>query len=115
MQPCILSSEWMLVGRQVGTGHGGWIDLLAIAPDGTLVVVELKRDKTPREVVAQALDYASWIEGLEADDIAAIYSKFKYGESLSQDFLAFFGQPLDEDSIKDSCHGQWPETMRSQY
>ncbi|WP_176248800.1 endonuclease NucS domain-containing protein [Sulfitobacter sp. HGT1] len=101
-QPRILSSEWMLIGRQVGTGHGGWIDLLAIAPDGTLVVVELKRDKTPREVVAQALDYASWIEGLEADDVAAIYSKFKSGQSLSQDFLAFFGQLLDEDSINDS-------------
>lgn len=29
--------------------------------DGQLVIVELKRDRTPREVVAQILDYASWI------------------------------------------------------
>lgn len=68
-----------MVGRQVGTEHGGWIDLLAIAPDGTLVVAELKCDKTPREVVAQALDYASWIESLDLEDVAAIYSKFKPG------------------------------------
>ncbi len=101
-QPRILSSEWMLIGRQVGTGHGGWIDLLAIAPDGTLVVVELKRDKTPREVVAQALDYASWIENLDPEDVAAIYSKFKPGQSLSQDFQAFFGQTLDEDTINEN-------------
>jgi RecB family endonuclease NucS len=57
--PRILSSEWMLIGRQVQTGMGGRIDLLAIAPDASLVLIELKRDRTPREIVAQALDYAS--------------------------------------------------------
>jgi len=65
-QPRILSSEWMLIGCQVDTGFGGRIDLLALAPDGSLVLVELKRDRTPREVVAQALDYAAWVEGLAA-------------------------------------------------
>src|SRR5271157_3225996 len=59
--PPILSDEWMLIGRQEDTGYGGRIDLLAIAPDGSLVLIELKRDRTPREVVAQALDYASWV------------------------------------------------------
>jgi RecB family endonuclease NucS len=49
----------MLIGRQQDTGFGGRIDLLAIAPDGALVLIEIKRDRTPREVVAQALDYAS--------------------------------------------------------
>ena len=62
--PRILSSEWMLIGRQEVTSHGGRIDLLAIAPDGSLVLIELKRDRTPREIVAQALDYASWVDGL---------------------------------------------------
>jgi hypothetical protein len=55
----ILSSEWMLIGRQEYTSYGGCIDLLAIAPDGSLVLIELKRDRTPREVIAQALDYAT--------------------------------------------------------
>ena len=35
--PQILSSEWMLIGRQEQTGLGGRIDLLAIAPDASLV------------------------------------------------------------------------------
>lgn len=43
----ILSNEWMLIGRQEVTAHGGRIDLLAIAPDGALVLIELKRDRTP--------------------------------------------------------------------
>ena len=38
--PRILSSEWMLIGRQEITIHGGRVDLLAIAPDGSLVLVD---------------------------------------------------------------------------
>ena len=74
-------------------------NLLAIAPDGSLVLIELKRYRTPRDVVAQALDYASWVEALQAEDIAAIYRRFKVGPSLSDDFKARFGQSLDEDTI----------------
>lgn len=97
--PRILSDEWMLIGRQERTGNGGIIDLLAIAPDGALVLIELKRDRTPREVVAQAIDYACWIEKLEAEDIAAIYSRFSPGGNLAADFLVQFGQPLDEEQL----------------
>lgn len=98
-QPRILSSEWMLIGRQVDTGYGGRIDLLAIAPDGSLVLVELKRDRTPREVVAQVLDYAAWVEDLGADDVVGIYGRFRQGQSLSNDFQQRFGQLLDEEMI----------------
>jgi len=49
----------MLIGRQKDTDFGGErVDLLTVAPDGAVVLVELKRDRTPREVVAQAVDYA---------------------------------------------------------
>ncbi len=97
--PRILSDEWMLIGRQERTGNGGVIDLLAVAPDGALVLIELKRDRTPREVVAQAIDYACWVEGLEGDEIAAIYARFAPDGNLAEDFLAYFGQPLDEDQL----------------
>ena len=97
--PNLLSDEWMLIGRQEDTGYGGRVDLLAIAPDGGLVMIELKRERTPREVVAQALDYASWVEQLRSEDLAAIYGRFKPGRSLSSDFQDKFGQPLDEESL----------------
>src|SRR3990172_5889007 len=100
--PRMLSDEWMLIGRQEDTGYGGRIDLLAVAPDGSLVLIELKRDRTPREVVAQALDYAGWVEKLRAEDIAAIYSRFAPGRSLAQDFGQRFGEDLDEETLNQS-------------
>jgi len=87
-EPRILSSEWMLIGRQVETGQGGRLDLLAIAPDGSLVLIELKRDRTPREVVAHALDYAAWVESLDAEDITRIYRRFQPDRSLPVDAAA---------------------------
>lgn len=97
--PQLLSSDWMLIGQQEDTGFGGRIDLLAIEQDGSLVLIELKRDRTPREVVAQALDYASWVEGLGAADVDAIYGRFAPGRKLADDFLQRFGQSLDDDVI----------------
>lgn len=99
--PRLLSDEWMLIGQQEYTGFGR-IDLLAIAPDGALVLIELKRDRTPREVVAQALDYAGWVEKLTGDDIVSIYNRFAPGRSLAGDFRQRFGQDLDEDTLNES-------------
>lgn len=101
-RPEILSDEWMLIGRQENTGYSGRIDLLAITPDGSLVLIELKRDRTPREVVAQAIDYASWVEKLRAQDIAAIYTRFRPGKRLEEDFRARFGHSLDEETLNQS-------------
>jgi hypothetical protein len=101
-EPRILSDEWMLIGRQENTGYGGRVDLVAIAPDASLVLIELKRDRTPREVVAQALDYAGWVEKLKAEDIIAMYGRFAPQKNFSADFQKRFGQALDEESLNQS-------------
>jgi hypothetical protein len=98
-EPRIVSDELMLIGRQEATGFNGRIDLLAIAPDGSLVLIELKRDRTPREVVAQALDYATWVDKLKPEDITAIYERFAPKKSLLEDFRNQFKQPLEEDTL----------------
>lgn len=100
--PRILSSEWMLIGQQEITSYGGRIDLLAIAPDGSLVLIELKRDRTPREIIAQALDYASWVEQLTSDKIAQIYQRFTNGGKLDAAFQQHFGTELDDDALNQS-------------
>lgn len=85
----ILDSNLFLIGRQVPTAFGKFIDLLAMDADGNLVVIELKRDKTPREIVAQVLDYGSWVRELEDEDIAGIYEKFLQKYKLSEPGKSF--------------------------
>ena len=75
--PEIVSDEWMIIGQQEDTGSGGRIDLLAIAPDSSLILIEIKRGRSPREVAAQAIDYATWVEALDADAAFRIYSRFQ--------------------------------------
>src|SRR5690242_7374524 len=64
----IVDSGALVIGRQVPTAHGGYIDVLALDREGRVVIFELKKDRTPREVVAQILDYGSWIVNLAADE-----------------------------------------------
>lgn len=72
----VLLPDLLVIGNQVETDYGGYIDLLCIDRNGNLVVVELKRAKTPREVTAQVLDYASWVRDLSTDRIAAIANAY---------------------------------------
>lgn len=88
----------LILGRQVETAYGKKIDLLAIDAEGILYVIELKKDKTPREIVAQLLDYGSWVGMLTVDDIAAIYAKrvSDNGKSFADAFRDRFGADLPE-------------------
>lgn len=70
--PTLLGTRLLVIGRQVRTPYGKYIDLVAIDEDGNLHVLELKRDKTPRDVVAQLLDYGSWVTGLDREAVIAI-------------------------------------------
>ena len=55
----------LIIGRQVATNFGGFIDLVGIDRQGDAVVVELKRNRTPRDTLAQALEYASFVARLD--------------------------------------------------
>ena len=101
--PTILSESWLLIGRQVATAYGKFIDLLAVDAEGSVIVIELKKHKTPREVVAQALDYGSWVKDLAPVDLANIFEAFNGGkESLNAAFHAKFGTTLDEGVLNSS-------------
>jgi hypothetical protein len=86
----ILSPSLMLIGRQIATAFGKFIDMLAMDSDGNLSVIELKRNRTPREVTAQVLDYASWVQHLSYVEIAGIYSDKNGGKAFEIGFAEKF-------------------------
>ena len=95
----LLSDDWLVVGRQVRTIHGGIIDLLCMDMGGNLIVVELKKNMTPREVTAQALDYASWVDGINEDQIAEIFlNRSNHTKSLGEAFKERFGVDLSDNN-----------------
>ena len=66
----------MVVGRQVTTNLGTFIDLLALDRQANTVVIELKRGRTPRDTLAQALEYASFVEGLSYDELEQLLRRY---------------------------------------
>jgi len=92
----VLAPDLLVIGQQVETAYGKFIDLLCMDPEGALVIVELKRDKTPREVTAQALDYASWVKTLNAEEIEKIAVAYFKGESLESAFGKKFNDDLPD-------------------
>ncbi|MBE7326041.1 DUF91 domain-containing protein [Nocardioides sp. Y6] len=95
--PTMLGTSLLLIGRQVPTAHGGYVDLLAVDETGTVHVLELKRDKTPRDVTAQALDYGSWVSTLSRGDIVAIWNSYKPHKPFEVAFAEAFGDAPPED------------------
>jgi hypothetical protein len=94
--PSLLGQRLLVIGRQVRTPHGKFIDLLAIDADGNLHVLELKRDKTPRDVVAQVLDYGWWVSALNREQVVDLASGHLDGpfEAAFEDVFA--SAPPDE-------------------
>jgi hypothetical protein len=86
----------LVIGRQVITKYGKRVDLLAVDVEGGLFVIELKKDRTPREVVAQALDYGFWVRQLDPDAIAEMYVHHNGGAVFAEAFEQLFDQPVPE-------------------
>ncbi len=89
-QPDILGERLLIVDRQVRTRFGGVIDLLAIDSEGRCVVIELKRGRTPREIVAQALDYVSCVAELTDAEVRDVTAR-KSGRSFNEAYQSRFG------------------------
>jgi hypothetical protein len=100
--PSILGMELAIFGRQVVTINNGRIDLLALDRDANCVIIELKKGRTPREVIAQLLDYASWVVDLNFDELENIARRYD-GNSLTAAYERVFGAPLPE-TVNTSHH-----------
>lgn len=107
----IIGPHLMVIGRQVATSFGKYIDLLAISITGELAVIELKRDRTPREIIAQTLDYGSWIHTLDDEDIARIWAKY----SEREDSGVSKGQALDDAFCKHFGLNEMPDEINTEH
>lgn len=100
--PSITGTQLLIVGRQVRTAHGGVIDLLGVDSEGVVHIIELKRAKTPRDVVAQVLDYASWVANLSREDIIGLYK-----DPDDRPFEEAFAECFDLDTPPDEINAEY--------
>ena len=63
--------------------------------------MNLKKNQTPREVVAQLIDYASWAQSLSYEEISTIFEEKNAGRKLEQAFDETFGRSLPEQINQD--------------
>ena len=69
------------------------------------MVVELKRDKTPRDITAQILDYGSWVKDLSYEQITAI----------AETYLGHRGQGRLEEAFNSRFGTDLPETLNENH
>jgi len=92
-EPDMLMPNLKLVGRQLGTS-GGPLDLLGVDEEGRLVVFELKRGTLRREAVAQVIDYAAQLHGMDADELSEHIAERSGNGGIPkiEDFQEWYGE-----------------------
>lgn len=94
--PKILGDNILVFGEQVWTKSGP-LDYLGIDNNGNLVIVELKRDKLARDVLAQAIDYASDVANWDIEKLNEICLTFS-GNSL-EDYITDHFENIELDDL----------------
>jgi len=94
--PKILGDNILIFGEQVRTKSGP-LDYLGIDNSGNLVIVELKRDKLARDVLAQAIDYASDVANWDIEKLNEICLTFS-GNSL-EDYITDHFENIELDDL----------------
>ena len=76
--PGILGGNFLIIGKEFSEFEQirERLDLLAVAPDGQIVVIELKRDDTGDDAHWQAIKYASYFHGVGTKDIVGMLAAY---------------------------------------
>jgi hypothetical protein len=85
----VLEDENLAVfARQPRTSFDKYLDLLALDETGATVIIELKRGETPRDVVAQTVEYAAWVDSLTIDQLNDLAHDYAQKRSIEAQNLA---------------------------
>jgi len=74
--PEIIEENLLIIGKEVPLPSDIRIDLLALDKNSNLVIIELKRDDSGRNVDWQAIKYASYISNFTPTDIFRQYAEY---------------------------------------
>lgn len=95
--------EVLYIGQQGSPGDGGIFDIVGIDQEGDVVIIELKRGRSPRDIVAQALEYAASIRNENYEQLENRYREFVEDDeaSLQKKHTEFFDRKEDSLSEKE--------------
>ena len=103
--PAMLGAGFQVVGRQLPTRGQETLDLLGVDREGTLVVVEVKRQQLTRNAVAQALDYAAHLRQLDPQELIKRIEDNSGANDVPPlpDFRGWYADqfPVDDEQIED--------------
>ena len=86
--PTMLTGEDLMV---IATEFGGFdktserLDVLAMDTDGQLVVIELKRDDSGKNVDLQALKYAAYCSTMTLEEVARVHADYRGAQVTTQE------------------------------
>ena len=102
--PDVLGEDLLIIQKEFDgfSDTNERLDLLALDKDGNLVVIENKLDDTGRDVVWQALKYASYCSTLSTSQIVKMYQRYLSSTGSEDDAQANIEEFLaieDDDSL----------------
>ena len=103
--PVMLGEELLIIQKEFDgiNETNERLDLLALDKQGNIVVIENKLDDSGRNVVWQAIKYASYCSSLKKDDIKSIYQQYllKTGSSSNaEEMITDFLNKEDFDEVQ---------------
>lgn len=104
--PAILAEDLLIIGKEVQLGGSNIrLDLLALDRSGNLVIIELKRDFSGKNIDWQAIKYASYCSAFTDEEIVNEYQKYldtkKVGKNAREEISRFI-----ENEVEDLNQGQ---------
>ena len=104
--PNILGEGLLIIGKEFSgfDRTNERLDLLAIEPDGTLVIIELKRDDTGSDAHWQAIKYASYFRHAQDDSIIRMLASHK--KISEEDAGSMLLRHLGDDDFSSLNHDQ---------
>lgn len=93
------NNKILIIGKQVTTNLNKFIDLLGVDQFGNTVVIELKREKTPRETIAQLIEYASFVDNLDYDQLNEIFQNYMDEEIELENYHTEYFSKSNDSSV----------------